>query len=557
MKKHIVFFLLLLLTSGNALLSQNTVGVLSYDGSKAFPGYNFIYPAGQPNVYLLDNCGRVVHCWEDDAGFVPGNSVYLMENGDIIKTKRSSSIAGDPIWAGGGGAIVERRDWDNNLLWSFEQNDAVFRLHHDIEPLPNGNILMIVWEYKSMAEAMAAGRDTSLLSEGELWPDAIWEVKPIGSDSFDIVWEWHAWDHLIQNYDSAAPDFGNIIQYPERIDLNYDGTGSGEADWMHANAIDYNASLDQIAISVPEFDEIWIIDHSTTTAQAAGHTGGLGKRGGDLLFRWGNPITYGQGDPTDQMLYYQHDVQWITEGIPANDPDFGKLMVFNNRLPGDYSTVNIIAPTFVTYDWRYETTGGAYLPTTFDWTYSSTPPEAIYSNILSSGQRLPNGNTLIGVGRPGYAQEIDGSGAVVWEFKNPISNGNAVSQGDSVALSSNMMFRVKRYPLDHPAFAGRDLSPGDPLEMNGDTSLCAQLALDAPPPAEERFDLYPNPASETLHLRRSSPKPVQAELLNMVGQVLRREVLRGFEPELDLRGLPSGIYLFRMEGAAARRVVID
>jgi len=38
-----------------------------------------------------------------------------------------------------------------------------------------------------------------------------------------------------------------------------------------------------------------------------------------------------------------------------------------------------------------------------------------------------------------------------------------MTQGDEPAL--NEVFRVHRYAPDHPAFAGRDLTPGDPIEL--------------------------------------------------------------------------------------------
>ena len=266
MKRNLAFFLLLLIAAAPSLFAQNTVGVLSFDGTQAFPGYNLIYPIGQSNVYLLDNCGRVVHTWADSAGYGPGNSVYLMDNGDMIKCKRSLSVAGDPIWAGGGGEFVEKYDWDGNLLWKMGINNSQQRLHHDIQPMDNGNVLMIVWDLKDSMDCVNAGRNPAILSEGEIWSDMIIEVEPVGTDSFNIVWQWDSWDHLIQDYDSTKDNYGQIIQHPELIDLNYDGTGSGEADWLHFNALDYNKELDQIAISSPEFAEIWIIDHSTTSA---------------------------------------------------------------------------------------------------------------------------------------------------------------------------------------------------------------------------------------------------------------------------------------------------
>src|SRR5690606_15913622 len=92
------------------------------------------------------------------------------------------------------------------------------------------------------------------------------------------------------------------------------------------NAIDYNPQLDQIMISTREFSELWIIDHSTTTAEAAGHTGGRSGKGGDILYRYGNPAAYNRGTRADQKFFYQHDAQWIEPGLPGA----GNILVFNN-----------------------------------------------------------------------------------------------------------------------------------------------------------------------------------------------------------------------------------
>ena len=127
------------------------------------------------------------------------------------------------------------------------------RLHHDIAPMPNGNILMISWELKTKEEAIQAGRDTALLTQSKLWPDYIIEVDPV-LDS--IVWEWHVWDHLIQGFDATKDNYGVVADHPELVDLNF-VTNGGTADWMHTNSIDYNAELRQIMISVPTFNEVW------------------------------------------------------------------------------------------------------------------------------------------------------------------------------------------------------------------------------------------------------------------------------------------------------------
>ena len=191
--------------------------------------------------------------------------------------------------------------WESSVVWSAipEFN------HHDIAPLPNGNVLVIVRDSFTNAEALAEGRDPATLN-GELGPLTIIEITPSGT----IVWEWHLWDHLIQDFDSAKANFGVVADHPELVDVNFIANLS--ANWIHMNSIDYNPELDQIVMSTPRLNELWVIDHSTTTAEAAGHTGGTHGKGGDLLYRWGNPDVYQRGvGAGDQRLFGQHDVHWI------------------------------------------------------------------------------------------------------------------------------------------------------------------------------------------------------------------------------------------------------
>ena len=92
--------------------------------------------------------------------------------------------------------------------------------------------------------------------------------------------------------------YGDLNSNPGKIDINYslDNPPGGNffdgGDIMHANGLDYDPLNDVIYLSVNYFDEIWVIDHSTTTEEAQSNSGGNYNKGGDLIYRFGNPTTY-------------------------------------------------------------------------------------------------------------------------------------------------------------------------------------------------------------------------------------------------------------------------
>ncbi len=189
-------------------------------------------------------------------------------------------------------------------------------------------------------------------------------------------------------------------------------------DWMHVNAVAYNADLDQIALSSPQFHEIWIIDHSTTTEEAKGHTGGRWGKGGDILYRWGNPRAYRNGTSLDQRLFGQHNIQWIAKGLSGE----GHLLVFNNgggRKPEEYSSVDEFVPP-TDKDGNYiRPKRGPFGPAKPLWSYTAPNKKDFYSWFISGAQRLPNGNTLINAGAVGVVFEVTPGNETVWKFSNP------------------------------------------------------------------------------------------------------------------------------------------
>jgi Arylsulfotransferase (ASST) len=387
--------------STSELTYQNIQAPLSID-----EGQILYAPMWSTTTYLRESSGTLIHTWP--SSFFPGVAVWWLGNGTILRTIRT----GDGGFTAGAGGGVQKVLSNGTVVWDFRYNTNGHLTHHDVKTLPNGNVLLIAWETKTRDEAIAAGRKPIYVNSNGIWPDHIIEVKPTGPSSGTIVWEWHVWDHLIQDYDFSKAHYGIVKNHPELVDVNY--VSSTQTDWMHTNSIDYNEKFDQILISVHNFNEIWVIDHSTTTAQAAGHTGGHSGKGGDLLYRWGNPQTYRKGTSSNQKLSGQHDASWIDIGCPGE----GNILVFNNGINRLYSTVDEIVPPVDDKGVYHRTPGYAYGPTGLTWTYNPTP--TFYSTTVSGAQRLPSGNTIICNGETGEIFEVTPEGSTVWQYNSGV-----------------------------------------------------------------------------------------------------------------------------------------
>jgi len=502
--------LTLALLAGGLLAQHRTMGLMLHD-SAVSDGYTLFAPMPYTVAYLIDNDGMLINSWSDAR--VPGTSVYLEESGLLLRT---SDLGGLNWPSGGRGGRVELVNWEGEVTWTFDYSNPAHCQHHDVRSLPNGNILMIAWERKSSAEAIAAGRKP-YLAPTFLWPDHVIEVNPATSA---IVWEWHAWDHLIQDFDPTKPNFGDPRAHPELIDINYLGTsGTPRNDWLHTNSIAYNSELDQILLSVHEFSEVWVIDHSTTTEEARTHSGGRYGRGGDLLYRWGNPLACRRGTQSDQKLFGMHDAQWIPAGLSGA----GRILVFNNGLgrenqpPGfPYSSVDEFVLPMDSAGFYHLAPDSAFGPEGPVWRYCAPNLSEFYAAIISGCQRMPNGNTLICDGPAGDFFEVLADGRKVWEYINPVSRFGPMQQGESIPPGANSVFKIRRYPPDYPAFAGRNMTPRGPIEIYPQA-----VAEQEPAPAEGlRLRVGPNPTARTAQvvLSLAAAAPVQLDIFNPAGQ---------------------------------------
>jgi hypothetical protein len=392
---------------------------------KVSPGVTLIDPGARKPFYLINNDKEVIGEFAGDYY----SFMQLLPNGNIIG---SSNMHSDTFGEGGGqtGCIEEYRP-DGSLVYRLAIATDDYIHHHDLEKLPNGNILAVIWERVTADKAIALGRNPEHVPEDAgLWFDGIVEVNPLTAE---IVWEWSVKHHLIQDFDPNKSNYGVVADNPGKLDINairFNSGGNTDEDWTHVNAMDYNAELDQIIFSSNHLHEVYVIDHSTTPYESQGDAG-------DFLYRWGNPKNYKRGDDDSMQLFAQHDVHWIEDGLPGA----GNIMIYNNGYAANRASTTVVELTPpMNADGSYNLgEDGTYGPTELAWEYVPKEGEEFFSWFISGAQRLPNGNTLVNHGASARVREVTPEGDIVWEY-----------QYDDGADGPHMLFRAYRYPEDHP-----------------------------------------------------------------------------------------------------------
>jgi hypothetical protein len=464
---------------------------VSVNEPEAAPGFVLFAPLSATTIFLLDREGRAVHTWRNPDALYSTKAVYLLDDGTLLRGARLPENT--TFDRGGRTGAIQRLAKDGRIVWEYVLCDERRSLHHDFEPLPNGNILAIAWERLTVAEAVALGRDPTQIHPDGWWPDTVLEIRPTLPKGGEIVWEWRARDHVVQDLDPAKPGYGDPRAHPERIDVN--GLHSGERelsseeqaaelaqrremadigyggeveeeddggddsersrhpkdDWLHLNSVDYHAEHDLVLLSSPELNEIFVLDHSTTTEEARGSRGGRFGKGGDLLWRWGNPRNYRHGARADQRLFFQHQPEWVPAGLPGA----GNITVFNNGLgrPSQaYSSIEELTPPFDPARGFLRDEGKAFGPASVAWSYADPNPKRFYSLIISGCHRLPNGNTFVCSGQQGRLFEVTPAGKLVWEFWNTAGGEleNVFNTGRVNLAKKTAIFRATKLPPEHP-----------------------------------------------------------------------------------------------------------
>ncbi|MBU0489977.1 MAG: aryl-sulfate sulfotransferase [Bacteroidetes bacterium] len=397
-------------------------------------------------AYLIDtaNTPATYKTWTFSSTKKSSYSTYLIYGDTLVRTYTNTS---NVLTGGGMSGGIQKVAWDGTVTWDFQYSSSTYCSHHDICPMPNGNVLLISYDVRSAAEATQAGASANKI----YWSDKIIEVRQTGPATGEIVWEWKLWDHLCQNYNSSKDNYvTSIVDNPQLSDINYTvnvppfGTN---IDYWHMNGIDYNEELDQIVVSAHMMNEAYVIDHSTTTAEAAGHTGGIYGKGGDFLYRWGNPAAYGATGTTDFNVI--HDAHWVSSDNP-NYPNY--LCGYNNKGgTGGKTAVDVWNPPCTNGVYSL-TPGSAYGPAAYDYRFNST----FSASNEGNSEQLPNGNMLVN-NSFGNIYEVTSNGTQLWtkssansthayrftkcQIRGPIvsadASQNPICLGESVTLTAS------------------------------------------------------------------------------------------------------------------------
>ncbi len=430
MTQSFVLTLAMLLTSLTITLAYEAMvgptGVLKYDAEKSYGGYTLFSPmVNCTTTYLIDMEGNMVHKW--DTQYRPGAYATLLPNGNLL---RGGVLDGAPCSIGGVGGIVQEIDWDGKVLWEYKLLSPTEVQHHCFSRMPNGNTLILAWEFKSIDEAIAKGRDPRTIpvsvAIGNKWHTGFWVdfVREVNQEG-QTLWEWHAWDHIGEG--------------PHQLDINYHlpqpvGEYYPNFDWTHFNTVDYVAETDQVLLNSRNFSETYLVNHKT----------------GAIEWRWGNPSAYGQGkapsfyDNGDQQLFGSHHATLLPNG---------NIQIFDNgseRPEGNRSAVVEVNPRTNQVVWEYH----------------SQDSTSFFSHRQGAAQRLPNGNVLVTSTNHGHLFEVTPRKEIVWDYVVPIHNGKPVctiEDGNMKNGISNMVHRSYRYGEDYPGLKNKDLSKKVPL----------------------------------------------------------------------------------------------
>ena len=210
--------------------------------AEPYAGYTLVSIGTTANLYNMDK--EIVHQWSATGGSVQ-TSPYLLPDGSVLFPLNKGGFTFRPAGAHPSGTF-QKIAWDGTLLWEFQFFGPDFTPSYDVTPMPNGNILV-----------STGFQDKTL-------PGKLFEIKPVGKDGGEVVWEC-----------DVSAKLADVKGY--------------------INSIGFNPGLNQVLVNIQEPGRtLAIFDHRTPAAE--------------LLFKWSEGIS-------GRM----HGGSWVTDRYVGTD----------------------------------------------------------------------------------------------------------------------------------------------------------------------------------------------------------------------------------------------
>jgi hypothetical protein len=406
----VVFFLIVFCrtiitnSASNSLLEEKDAnGTLLNHSEFCCEGYTLLNRA--TSTVLIDMNGTIIHRWPSyfpqPAKMLPGGSI----------------IAGSDFrWFGigcGDFTALNEYNWNGNVIWSYHDwENGRARQHHDFEREGNP-----VGYYAPSQDFLPHGKTlilahntimNSTISRCSLKDDVIYEVDWNGSFTGFM---WSACEHFNQLGFNAETKHGMYIN-PGIL---------GDGDIFHMNSMSLLGpnkwySLDPITYACFNPENIIISSRHTNFVAI------ISRETGDIVWKIGPDYSENTqaGQKLGQLIGLHH-AHMIPQGLPGE----GNILLFDNGGWAGYGYFGM--PRYI----RLVSRVLEFNPVTLDiiweyhhyalgWLFPRTNEDhRFYSSLMSSVQRLPNGNTLITEATNGRVFEVTNTSKIVWEYITP------------------------------------------------------------------------------------------------------------------------------------------
>ena len=390
-------------TSSSSLEKKDTPGALLAYSSGCCEGYTLLNRA--TSTVLIDMNGTIIHRWPSHfpqpAKMLPGGSI----------------IAGDKFrWFGigcGDFTFLNEYAWNGSIVWSYHNwEDGRARQHHDFEREGNP-----VGYYAPGQDFLPHGKTLVLahrtiinisISRRPLKDDVIYEVDWNGTPT---GFEWSTCEHFNQLGFNTETKHGMYVN-PGILgdgDIFHMNSMSllGPNKWYATDPITYACFNPQnIIISSRHTNFVAIISRDT----------------GDIVWKIGPDYSKDTeaGRKLGQLIGLHH-AHMIPQGLPGE----GNILLFDNGGWAGYgyfgmpryirlvSRVIEFNPVTLDIVWEYHHCALGW------WFPRTNENHRFYSSIMSSVQRLPNGNTLVTEATNGRVFEVTDTSKIVWDYITP------------------------------------------------------------------------------------------------------------------------------------------